>query len=370
MDEFNDLFGTGDFMGSIGDLPTISTNKKLLVLFLVDATKSMEGKAIAQVNVAIQELVDELRDFSSNQGVDINLAILSFTNNIRWELQPTDVHTCYNIPRIETRPGLTQYGVIYSELNKMLKKGEGALLEAHGKQAAPVIIFLTDGAPDDDYKHDLDNLKKNGYFAHSNRSAVMMGDAATDPDAHAAVSDFVSSAEKIHTTENQTSIVHSIVLTTMHTLKGGGSAEVTPSVQPGPIPPAPNPIPPGPAPGPAPDPFPTPEPGPIPDPFPTPDPFPAPDPGPIPGPFPSPDPFPTFDPTAQTPGDTSWMDLMAGTPGAGTDEPAPGVDNRNPGGGSPFDEPLGESKDGPAGIPDLDDFLSPGPLDDPFNMGQ
>ena len=111
------------FTGSIDNLPGMSTNKKLLVLFLVDATKSMEGQAISQVNVAIQELVSDLKEFGLKSNVDLKLAIMSFTNSIRWEMQPTDIQTCYDVQKIETRPGLTQYGVIYHELNRMMKRG-------------------------------------------------------------------------------------------------------------------------------------------------------------------------------------------------------------------------------------------------------
>ena len=205
------------FMGGIGDMPGQNTNKRVLVLLIVDATTSMRGQSIGQVNYGIQELFSELREYASSNLVNLQLGILSFTNSIRWEMEPKDIQTCYDVVHIDVRPGLTQYGVVYHELQKMLNKKN--LLNYSGKQAAPVLIFMTDGAPSDVYQDDLDVLKKNGYFALSNRSAILMGEGANDPKAQAAVKEFVSDESMILTAGRYTDIVQSIKLATLHTLK-------------------------------------------------------------------------------------------------------------------------------------------------------
>ena len=373
---------------SIENLPGMSTNKKLLVLFLVDATKSMEGQAISQVNVAIQELVSDLKEFALNNNVDLKLAIMSFTNSIRWEMQPTDIQTCYDIQKIETRPGLTQYGVIYHELNRMMKKG--ILLEEKGKQAAPVLILLTDGAPSDDYQYDLTELNKNGYFALANRSAVIMGEAANDPNARAAVAEFVSNENQILTTGMHTNIVQSIKLTTLHTLRGENPPGETPNPDPGPgqIPdpgpfpdPGPGPFPdpgPGPFPDPGPGPFPDPGPGPFPDPgpgpFPDPGPGPFPDPGPGPFPDPGPDPFPDPGPdpfpdpgSSPLPGSGPFFQTEPGSGNEGNGETggAPGPDTDPGGGTEPLPDPFQTTPPAPSAPSDTDGGQDP--LPDPFS---
>lgn len=203
--------------GPVGQMPGGSTYKRLLVLLIVDSTKTMEGEAISQVNYGLQELVSELKEYASQNMVNLELGILSFTNSIRWELEPTDVQQCYDVVHINVRPGLTQYGVVYHELNKMLSKER--LLNHPGKQAAPVLVFMTDGAPTDDYAQDLQQLQKNGYFALASRSAVIMGEGASDPKAHAAVEKFVSSPNMILTAGNYTEIINSIKLATLHTIR-------------------------------------------------------------------------------------------------------------------------------------------------------
>ena len=203
--------------GPVGQMPGESTYRRLLVLLIVDSTKTMEGEAISQVNYGLQELVSELKEYASQNMLNLELGILGFTNSVRWELEPTDVQQCYDVVHINVRPGLTQYGVVYHELNKMLSKER--LLNYPGKQAAPVLVFMTDGAPTDDYAQDLQQLQKNGYFALASRSAVIMGEGASDPKAHAAVEKFVSSPNMILTAGNYTEIINSIKLATLHTIR-------------------------------------------------------------------------------------------------------------------------------------------------------
>lgn len=217
MAEPGNIFEDAVFDGSIGNLPSEGTNKRLLAIMAGDATKSMEGESISQLNYGMQELVPELQRFASDYMVDLDLGILSFTNSIRWEMEPMNVDQCIDVPPIHVRPGLTQYGVVYHELNKMLAKDH--LLKHEGKQAAPVIIFMTDGAPTDDYRRDLEVLKKNTYFAQANRAAIILGEGANDPRAHAAVEEFVSSPDMILTVEKHSELVGSIKLATLRTLK-------------------------------------------------------------------------------------------------------------------------------------------------------
>ena len=284
-----------DMTGSIFDIPSGGTQKQLLVLFIVDATRTMEGQAIAQVNVAIQELTEELRNFATNNNIALKLGICSFTNSIRWVQEPENIMSLFNIEKINTRPGLTQYGGVYHELCKRLKKGD--LIDGTGKQASPVLIFLTDGAPTDDYRADLADLQKNPYFQAAVRAAVVMGEGAEDPKAKAAVGEFASSG-LILTTGTHMSIVNAIELATMHVVAG--------------------------------DPVPEPAPAPTPTPDPFPDPFPQTDPPFIPDTDPQkPDwTFPTDDkgtPSIPTPGNDPFADPFADLNGAADPMHTPGA---------------------------------------------
>lgn len=250
--------------GGIENLPSTGSNKQVPVLLIVDVTRSMEGQAISQVNYALRDLLDDLKNFSAQNAVTVMVSILSFASGIRWELTATDVNDVVDVPQMTTRAGLTCYGPVFKAIQENLRKGK--LLPDSGKIAAPVLVLLTDGAPQDSYSTELENLKKHPYFAHSNRAAVIMGDAATDPQQNAAamnaVKDFVSE-NRVFVSGTHTEIVDSIKVATLHTIhnKPGGNAEVPaqpPVPDPDPVPPfppIPEPVPPTPDPDPVP-PFP------------------------------------------------------------------------------------------------------------------
>lgn len=221
MPDFGSVFnglGGWDGNGTIADLSGKNNGKRILVLFIVDATKSMEGVAIGQVNYALTELFSDMKEFASNNLLNMELGIMSFSNSVKWEMTPEDINNCFAVPQINVRPGNTQYGVVYNELNKRLNKND--LLKETGKQAAPVLVFLTDGAPVDDYKYDMEQLRKNGYFMLANRSVVIMGEGVNDPKARAAAAEFTLDEHMVLTTDNTSEIVNAIKLATLHTLKG------------------------------------------------------------------------------------------------------------------------------------------------------
>ena len=351
MADFEDsLLENEPFLGGIGDMPGQNTNKRVLVLMIVDATTSMRGQSIGQVNYGIQELFSELREYASSNLVNLQIGILSFTNSVRWEMEPTDIQTCYDAVHIDVRPGLTQYGVVYHELGKMLNKQN--LLKYSGKQAAPVLIFMTDGAPSDAYQDDLNALKKNGYFALSNRSAILMGDGANDPKARAAVEEFVSKESMILTAGRYTDIVQSIKLATLHTLKNDFQETDSPKIR---IPEA-DPLPPE-------NPFGGTEPTPPENPFgetdPTPekDPFGGGEPTPPENPFGETDPMPEKDPfggTEPTPSENPFggEDPFAGIDSASSEDLFGGTDP------DPFDKMEPTSSEDPFGWTETPDFTN------------
>jgi len=282
-----DPFGSDPFTPNFGGFQTKGTLKYLAAIFVVDCSRTMENGRIGAVNSALKELKYKLTEIKSDNNLDLKVAIMSFTSSAKWEVGLTPIEEL-NFENMKTRAGLTQYGVAFHELNKVLTKEN--FMKHTGKIAPPAIMFLTDGEPDDDYSYDLDILLKNGWFANASRSAVLIGDAIYNDKAKAAVSKFVNDPDNdIVTAEDSTLIIQKVQLATMHTIAGdpisGGSEpnniQTTPGGNVSPADPFPggDPFPADPFPGG--DPFPA-------DPFPGGDPFPA-------DPFPGGDPFPVDD---------------------------------------------------------------------------
>lgn len=217
-DDLDDLNQQSSITPDIGTMATTGTAKLLVVVFVVDCSTTMAGDRIGAVNAALQELKYKLTEIKKDNGLDLRLAIMSFTSNAKWDVKLTDIEEV-NIEQLHTRPGLTEYGTAFHELNKVLRKD--GFMKHTGKVAPPAIMFLTDGEPTDDYAYDLDELLKNGWFANASRSAVLLGDAISNDSARAAVSRFVSDASTdIVTAEDSTVIMQKINLATMHTVAG------------------------------------------------------------------------------------------------------------------------------------------------------
>ena len=221
----NDPFGGADpFAGQqtmtpgFNSFKTTGTNKLLVVLFVVDCSRTMDGDRIMAVNAALTEVKSTLQDIKNDNGLDLKIAIMSFTSSAKWELQLTDIDEV-SLENLRTRPGLTEYGNAFHELNKVLRKEQ--FMKHTGKIAPPAIMFLTDGGPTDDYESDLENLLKNGWFANASRSAVLLGDAIHDDAAKNAVRRFVEDPDNdIVDAENSTVIIQKIKIATMHTVAG------------------------------------------------------------------------------------------------------------------------------------------------------
>ena len=220
MDIFNmdDPLGTQYQTPDIGKLKTVGTSKLMVVIFIVDCSRTMEGERINSVNSALQELRFTLEQMKKDNNLDLRIAILSFASSAKWELNLTPVEEV-NIETIRTRPGLTEYGMVFHELNKVLTAD--GFMKYTGKVAPPAIMFLTDGEPEDDYQPDLDELMKNPWFVNASRSAVLIGDANADGAAREALGRFVVDPKKdIVGTDDSTVIIQKINQATMHVVAG------------------------------------------------------------------------------------------------------------------------------------------------------
>lgn len=150
--------------------------KTMVLFFLADTSGSMTGTKIGSMNDAIRETVPDLKDLSSeNPDAAIKIAALQFNSDISWLYpQPIDSEDfSWNDLRAG---GLTSFGSALRELNTRLSK-EQFLQEAAGSYA-PVIILLSDGEPTDEYKQELENIKKNNWFKHAIKIAIAIGNDA------------------------------------------------------------------------------------------------------------------------------------------------------------------------------------------------
>jgi uncharacterized protein YegL len=161
-------------------LDAVSIPRRTMVLFfLVDTSGSMNGDKIGAVNEAIREVIPEIKDISAeNADALIKIAVLDFSSGARW-LYERPVDSDQFVWNNLEAGGLTDMGVAFNMLDEKLSRSQ-FMADAIGSYA-PAIFMMSDGAPTDDYKKGLEELRKNKWFKVAIKVAVAIGaDANTE----------------------------------------------------------------------------------------------------------------------------------------------------------------------------------------------
>jgi len=173
-------------------MPNINETKEvarkvLPIIYVVDTSGSMFGDKIGAVNAAMVETIDVLKDVSSkNPDAEVRVGVLKFSTNAEWVTKNglEDLEDFFWGEDLEAG-GLTDLGSALNELNNKLTRSE--YLVSDTGFCVPVIMFMSDGQPTDNYEKALDNiLVSNKWYKHATKIAIAVGDDA-DKDALAKV---------------------------------------------------------------------------------------------------------------------------------------------------------------------------------------
>ncbi|MBQ4255692.1 MAG: VWA domain-containing protein [Bacilli bacterium] len=147
---------------------------RLNIILLVDASKSMQGKRIAQVDQAIVDIEDYLIGLETeNSNADFYFTIIPFNNKAFFYNgeQSSDIHSfAYNGIKCG---GWSNLHFAYNLLGDTLKKqSQGGIMPDFGG-IAPIILLLTDGHPTgNEYKKALESIKELPWFKAALRYGI------------------------------------------------------------------------------------------------------------------------------------------------------------------------------------------------------
>ena len=131
--------------------------ERLNVILLVDASKSMQGKRIRQVDDAIHEIKKYLMELQDeNTNVDFFITIIPFSTDAYFYNNENMINiNNFQYSGIKAG-GWSNLHLAYDKLGEILKKeSKGGIMPDFGG-AAPIILLLTDGHPSDNkYKDAL-----------------------------------------------------------------------------------------------------------------------------------------------------------------------------------------------------------------------
>ena len=163
-------------MPLLGETEKIA-RKLLPIIYVLDTSGSMDGSRIAAVNAAINETMEVLKDVSSkNPTAELKIAVLQFSSGPQWVTENLVFMEDFYWNDLKAG-GLTDFGSALNELNNKLSREQFLVSEVGFK--APVIIFMSDGEPTDDYESALNKIKSNNkWFQVATKIAIAVGDDA------------------------------------------------------------------------------------------------------------------------------------------------------------------------------------------------
>lgn len=165
-------------MPSIHDDFGAMPRKLLPIIYVIDTSGSMSGDRIAAVNEAMRDTVEVLKDVSANNpSAEIKIGVLKFATNAEWVTKNGLIYMNDFFWNDLEAGGLTDLGAALSEISAKLSRS--AFLSSDVGFKAPVIIFLSDGAPTDDWQLALSKtLASNKWFKIATKIALAVGDMA------------------------------------------------------------------------------------------------------------------------------------------------------------------------------------------------
>ena len=148
--------------------------ERLHIILIIDASKSMQGKRIRQVDQAISDIKDYLIDLQGeNTNVDFYITLIPFSTESSFYNNETSIDiNSFRYSGIKCG-GYSNLHLAYEKLSEIMEKeSKGGIMPDFGG-AAPIIILLTDGHPTgNSYKERLKNLKEVPWFKAALRYGI------------------------------------------------------------------------------------------------------------------------------------------------------------------------------------------------------
>lgn len=197
-------------------------NRPLHFIWIVDCSYSMSGDKISTVNHAIQStipgMVDEARQ---NPNAQLLVRTLKFSSGASWvTANPVPIEDFY-WDDLAT-DGMTDLGKALELLAAQL-----TIPPMTERALPPVLVLLSDGQPTDDYKKELEKLRKIPWFKKSVRIAISIGQDADDD----VLCEFTGNRELVLQANNPQMLINLIkwASTLVATVSAPSSRPITPN---------------------------------------------------------------------------------------------------------------------------------------------
>ena len=183
----------------------------MAIIFAVDTSGSMSGVKIASLNTATREALNDVSEISKNNAdARIKVGVLEFSSDARWMYEGLTDAESFQWQDL-TAGGMTSLGAACNELNQKLSRTHGWMAEPTGTRA-PVIIFISDGEPTDEWRHSFETLKGNNWYKVACKIAIAVGDDA-NKNILAELTGTMETVITVHDTKQLKKIIRTVSLT-------------------------------------------------------------------------------------------------------------------------------------------------------------
>ena len=142
------------------------------IIFVCDVSGSMAGEKIVALNDSIQGFTHKVINGRNRNDILFNVEVLSYSTEAEWQTFVQYSHYCRKDICLEAQ-GLTSLGAALELLNK-----KTYALPTKNKTFIPLLIFISDGAPTDNWNQSFHSISSNHLFIESYKRAVALGDDA------------------------------------------------------------------------------------------------------------------------------------------------------------------------------------------------
>jgi len=157
---------------------TEGTDQIANIIFVIDTSGSMQGKPISHLNKIMYDLINKFyKIFSIKNYIKIRLSVMTFSSVAQWVYDlylEKDVTSDW--ANLEAS-GLTNLGLALDELRRHLSFENGILSDLDNAYP-PLVIFISDGSPTDNWEKPLRMLQENQNYQKSFKRVIAIGDDA------------------------------------------------------------------------------------------------------------------------------------------------------------------------------------------------
>lgn len=180
-------FDLDSFMSESADGESVVTNTKdgvsRQIVFVIDASNSMQGHKIGAVNDCVNNIISKLRSLDRNQENSINISVIGFSTRLfKWAdsfVRAAEFKYSY----VEMVDGLTDINAVFHEFTILSHNME--------KEAKRYVVLFSDGLFIEDYSESMAEWSQVDLFSDTEKIAVVFDDDLQDSQSLSFYKEFV-----------------------------------------------------------------------------------------------------------------------------------------------------------------------------------